>query len=302
MASTVSRTMGPKEWGMLLLLSVLWGGSFFFNEVALHGFRPFTLVAGRVLLAALTLQVVLRLRGGGVPLNREAVLAFLGMGFLNNVVPFSLIVWGQTEVASGLASILNATTPLFGVVVALLFLPDERPTWNRYFGVLVGFLGVAFMLGVEALEGIGSSLLGQCAILGAALSYALSGAFGRRFSRLGMTPLETAAGQTSASSLILLPVALFVDAPWTLPLPNAAAVASLAALATVSTALAYILYFRILATAGATNIFLVTFLVPVSAILLGVLVLGERLGSEHLLGMAFIGLGLGLIDGRLLRR
>ncbi|MCB1883745.1 MAG: DMT family transporter [Geminicoccaceae bacterium] len=294
--------MGAREWGLLLLLSALWGGSFFFNEVALRGFRPFTLVACRVLLAALMLHLVLRLRGGRLPLGGNALLAFLGMGILNNAVPFSLIVWGQTEVASGLASILNATTPLFGVLVVLLFLPDERPTWNRYLGVLVGFLGVAFMLGVGALKGLGGNLLGQCAILGAALSYALSGAFGRRFARLGITPLQTAAGQTSAASLLLVPVALLVDAPWALPLPGLAPVASLLALATVSTALAYILYFRILAAAGATSVFLVTFLVPVSAVLLGVLVLGERLAIEHLLGMALIGLGLGLIDGRLFRR
>lgn len=300
--ATAGRTMGAREWGLLLLLSALWGGSFFFNEVALRGFRPFTLVACRVLLAALMLHLVLRLRGGRLPLGGNALLAFLGMGILNNAVPFSLIVWGQTEVASGLASILNATTPLFGVLVVLLFLPDERPTWNRYLGVLVGFLGVAFMLGVGALKGLGGNLLGQCAILGAALSYALSGAFGRRFARLGITPLQTAAGQTSAASLLLVPVALLVDAPWALPLPGLAPVASLLALATVSTALAYILYFRILAAAGATSVFLVTFLVPVSAVLLGVLVLGERLAIEHLLGMALIGLGLGLIDGRLFRR
>jgi drug/metabolite transporter (DMT)-like permease len=221
------------------------------------------------------------------------------MGILNNVIPFSLIVWGQSHIASGLASILNATTPLFTVIVAHYFTVDEKLTGQRLAGVLVGFIGVAVMIGAAAMMAWNANVLAQIAVLGAALSYGFSGVFGRRFKAMGIPPLVTAAGQVTASSAILLPLSLLVDRPWTLPMPSTGAVLSLAGLALVSTAFAYLLFFRLLARAGATNVGLVTFLIPVSAILFGVLILDETLELRHMAGMALIGAGLILIDGRL---
>ncbi|MCK5622213.1 MAG: DMT family transporter, partial [Alphaproteobacteria bacterium] len=252
----------------------------------------------RVGLAALALHIFLLATGSRMPLDLRLWGAFLVMGFLNNAVPFSLLVWGQTQIASSLASILNAMTPIFTVVVAHFLTSDEKMTGGRLAGVLIGFAGVAVMIGPAALAGLGANLLAQIACLGATLSYAFAGVFGRRFARMGVSPVQTAAGQVTASALILLPLSMMVDRPWTLAMPGMEAMASVVALALLSTAVAYILFFRLLASAGATNIMLVTFLVPVSAILLGVTILGERLEPEHFAGMALIGLGLAAIDGR----
>lgn len=294
--------MGTREWAMLIALSVLWGGSFFFVGVAVREVPPLSLVLARVGIAALALWAVLAVTGARMPRVPGLWAAFLGMGLLNNALPFALIVWGQQHIASGLAAILNATTPLFTVLVAHLLTADERLTPAKAAGVAMGLLGVALMLGTEVLAGLGLGGAAQLACLAAALSYALAGVFGRRFRRMGVPPLASAAGQVTASSLILLPLALMVEQPWALPVPGAASWAAMLGLGLFSTALAYILYFRILAAAGATNLALVTFLVPVSAILLGALVLGERLEPRHFGGMALIGAGLALIDGRLLRR
>lgn len=209
-------------------------------------------------------------------------------------------MWGQTHIASGLAAILNAATPLFTVVAAHVFTSDERMTGNRLVGVFIGLAGVAVMVGPTVLAGLGADLLAQVAVLSAALSYALAGIFGRRFLRMGVQPLATATGQVTASALMLVPIAMVVDRPWTLPLPDASAWGAVFGIAALSTALAYLLYFRLLATAGATNLLLVTFLIPVSAIILGAAVLGERLQPQHFIGMVLIGCGLAAIDGRLL--
>lgn len=294
--------MGAREWAMLIALSVLWGGSFFFVGVAVREVPPLSLVLCRVGIAALALWAVLAVTGARMPGVPGLWAAFLGMGLLNNALPFALIVWGQQHIASGLAAILNATTPLFTVLVAHLLTADERLTPAKAAGVAMGLLGVAVMLGTELLGGLSLGAAAQLACLAAAMSYALAGVFGRRFRRMGVPPLASAAGQVTASSLILLPLALVVDQPWALPVPGAASWGAMVGLGLLSTALAYVLYFRILAVAGATNLALVTFLVPVSAILLGALVLGERLEARHFGGMALIGAGLALIDGRLLRR
>lgn len=293
--------MSGRDWALLVLLAGVWGGSFFFNAVAVAELPPLTVVAVRVLLAALALQIVLAARGQRLPLRGQVVAAFLVMGVLNNAIPFTLIVWGQTHIASGLAAILNATTPLFTVLVAHWFTRDERATGLRLGGVALGFAGVVVMIGPAALAGLGDSVAAQVACLLAAASYAVSGVYGRRFARLGVAPMATATGMLTASALVLVPLALLVDRPLALPAPSLSAVGALLAVALVSTAFAYILYFKLLASAGATNLLLVTFLVPVSAILLGVLILGETLAVKHLLGMALIGLGLAAIDGRLPR-
>ena len=291
--------MGRLDWCLLLALSLLWGGSFLFVGIAVKDLPPFTIVLLRVAIAALALNLTLRLIGIALPRDGSSWRAFLGMGLLNNAIPFSLIAWGQTHITSGLAAILNATTPLFTVLVAHCLTADDRLTRSRVLGLLIGFAGIVVLIGPEALRGLGGDVLAQCAVLGAAGSYACAGVFGRRFKRMGIPPLATAAGQVTASSLLLLPLALLVDRPWTLPLPGAPVWGALLGLALLSTALAYVLYFRILAAAGAVNLLLVTFLIPPSAIMLGAIVLQETLQATDLLGMALIGGGLAAIDGRL---
>jgi drug/metabolite transporter (DMT)-like permease len=290
--------MGWREWSLLLALAVLWGGSFFFNGVAVRELPSWTLVWLRVALAAAALLLLLRLLGQRMPRDGKVWRAFFGTGVLNNVLPFFLIAWGQHQIASGLASILNATTPLFTVLVAHVLTQDERLSARKLAGVIVGFAGAAIMIGPDALQGLGANALAQFACLGGALSYAFAGIYGRRFQRMGVTPLATAAGQVSASTVMMLPLMLLIDRPWNLAMPHAATWAAVIGVGLLSTALAYVIYFRILATAGATNLLLVTFLIPVSAILLGVLVLGETLLARHLLGMALIAAGLAFIARR----
>lgn len=296
--SQIHQAMTPLEWGMLLALATVGGGSFFFNELAVRELPVFAVVVSRVALAAVILLVVLRLRGERIPLGRRVWAAFFGMGLLNNAIPFSLIVWGQQHIASGVASILNASTPLFTVVIAHYLTSDERMTRGRFAGFLIGFLGVAVMIGTGALRHLGLNVMAQLMCLAGAISYAFAGIYGRRFRAMNVSPVVTATGQVIASSLILLPVMLAVDKPWTLPLPSPTTIAALIGVAAISTALAYVLYFRILATAGATNLLLVAFLAPISAILLGTAFLGEALLPRHFAGMALIGIGLAAIDGR----
>lgn len=300
--SATNRPMTAREWGMLLTLSLVWGGSFFFYEIAVRQLPVFTVVVCRVGLAAVILLAVLRLTGQRLPRSGKVWAAFFGMGMLNNVIPFSLIVAGQQSVASGVASILNAATPLFGVIFAHLLTQDEKLTTLKLAGVIVGFLGVAVMIGPDAISGLGWNLAAQMMILAGAASYAFAGIFGRRFKAMGVLPMATATGQVIASSIILLPLVLVIDRPWTLPAPGWDAIAALIGVAAISTAFAYFLYFRILASAGATNLLLVTFLIPISAILLGTAFLSEALLPRQIAGMALIGLGLSLIDGRLWRR
>jgi drug/metabolite transporter (DMT)-like permease len=297
-----SVNMGMREWLMLLLLSMLWGGSFFFTAIAIKSLPPFTIVFLRVGIAAAILNVVVIALGMKMPGGGRAWATFFGMGLLNNAIPFCLIVWGQSHIASGLAAILNATTPLWTVIAAHFFTDDERLTGSRVVGVGIGLVGVVLMIGLSSLKGLGTDFVAQIAVLAAALSYAIAGVYGRTFQRMRIEPILTATGQVTASTIILLPVALIADRPWMLAMPGLPVWLAIVGIAGLSTALAYFLYFRILATAGATNLLLVTFLIPVSAILLGWLVLGERLGLNHFVGMTFIGAGLAAIDGRLLRK
>ena len=290
--------MGPKEWALLLILSALWGGSFFFFKVLVAELPPFTVVLGRVGIAAVALNLFLLLRRERMPGDARLWSGFLILGLLNNVIPFSLIVFGETRISSGLASILNATTPVFTVLAAHAFTTSEKLNWNKAAGVLCGFAGVAVLVGPSAFGEAGpGDLLGEACCLLAALSYAFAGIFGRRFR--GVPPIKVATGQITASTLILIPLSLAVDRPWTLALPSATAWAAFLGIALLCTALAYLIYFRILATAGATNLLLVTFLLPISALMLGVLVLHEHVTTEALAGMVLIGCGLAAIDGRL---
>jgi drug/metabolite transporter (DMT)-like permease len=300
MSMPINLTMSAREWVLLLLLSVLWGGSFFFVGVASHALPPLTIVACRVAVAAAVLWIVIAVRGEPVPKRPEVYLAFCGMGFLNNAVPFFLYAWAQSHIGSSVAAILNATTPLFTVLVAHRFTSDEPLTANRLAGVALGFAGVAVMIGGEALLDFGVNVTAKAACLAAAACYAFAGVYGRRFRRLCVTPLATAAGQVAASSAMLVPLALFADAPWTLPKLDASVIAAVLALGVFATAFAYLIYFRLLATAGATNLLLVTLLIPVTATTLGVLVLDEHFTAVHAAGLTLIALGLLVLDGRLI--
>ena len=300
MGTINNKQMGRQDWVQLFFLSILWGGSFFFSKVALVELKPFTVVFGRVFIAAIALNIVVRATGHRLPTSLKMWVSFFVMGGLNNLLPFSLIFWGQTQISSSLASILNATTPVWAVLLAHFLTTDERLTPNRISGVIFGMIGVLFMIGFDALQGLGSDVIAQLAVVGAALSYACAGIYGKRFKE---TPaVVTATGQITGTTLMMIPIVIIFDKPWLLPMPGSNAWEALLGLALLSTALAYIVYFRLLSSAGATNLLLVTFLIPVSAILLGTIILGEQLDIQYFVGMGFISLGLIAIDGRLFEK
>jgi drug/metabolite transporter (DMT)-like permease len=285
---------------MLLALSVLWGGSFLFNRLAVAEIPTPTVVFCRVALAATLLLGLARLSAVPLPMDRGHWRDWAVMGLLNNVIPFCLIVWGQRTIGAGLASIFNATTPIFAVIVAHLLTRDDRITPARAAGIVLAFVGVTVMVGVDSFSGLGDHLLAELACLAASLSYGFSALWARRFR--GRPPIATAAGQLVCSSIVLAPLVVVLDRPWTTAMPGAAAIGAVVGLAVLSTAVAYVLFFRLTTLVGPTDTMLVTFLIPPSAILLGIVVLGEHPAPQHLAGVALIGLGLAAIDGRLLAR
>ena len=291
--------MSAADWLMLIALSVLWGGSFYFAKIAVLEIPPLTLALARVAIAGAVLAVLVRPLGGDFPRDRRTWGMFAVLAAINNAIPFTLIFWGQQYIPVGLASILNATSPLFTVVVAHFATADDRLTATRAFGLAAGFAGVVVLIGPDLLGELGQHVMAQLALLGAALSYALGAIYARQLR--GHKPVTIAGGQLLMAALCLAPLALFIDRPWTLEPVSKAAISATVALAVFSTALAYLLFFRILSRAGATNALLVTFLVPVSAILLGLVLLEESLEPRQLAGMAAIALGLAAIDGRALR-
>jgi drug/metabolite transporter (DMT)-like permease len=291
--------MRTTDWGLLVLLSVLWGATFFFIAVANPHVPPFTLVLARVGLAALALVPLVFLMGMRLPVTAAGWWPFVVQAVFNNVVPFTLMVYGQHRIAGGLAAVLNATTPLFTLVVARLF-AGEALSPSKLAGVLLGVAGVGVLVGPDALSSNASSMIGMLCILGASLSYGVSALWMRRLRHI--PPLVTSAAQLTCSSAMLLPLAVAVDRFWLLPAPGMPATLAVLGFALLSTALAYIVFFRINATAGPTNVMLVTLLIPVTATLLGVLVLGEALASNQVAGALVIASGLLVIDGRLLAR
>mgnify|MGYP006429701981 CR=1 FL=1 len=290
--------MNARDWLLLLVLSTVWGGSFFFFELALQTLPPFTVVLGRVSLAAATLLLIARLRGVTLPFNATLMRRYLLLGLISNAMPFSFIVWGQTQIPSGLASIINAMTPIWAMLVGLLIGSDERLTPGRAIGIVLGFTGVAVLMGPDLLRKIDPYSLGQLSVLGATICYGFAVHYGRRFK--DTSSLVNAAYMLSAATVWLIPVAFIVDQPWTLS-PGISGWSALLGLSLISTSFAYLLYFRLLGSAGANNMSLVTFLVPVSAITLGAVFLDERLGSTAFLGLGILFVGLAVIDGRLWR-
>ncbi len=294
--------MNTKSWLLLLLLSFLWGGSFFFVEIALSALPIFTIVFLRVFIGAIILLVFLVVTGREIPKDKKVWLNLFVMGFLNNVIPFCMIVRGQQFISSGFASILNATTPFFTVIVAHFLTKDEKIDIRKILGVLFGFLGVFILIGFEPLKKGSNEIFGIMSILIAAISYSFAGIWGRRFRTLKVDPVVTSTGQLISSSFVLFPIMLIVDQPWNLSMPALNIWGAIIGIALFSTSLAYIIFFKILSSSGATNVMLVTFLIPISAILLGVFILSEKFEIQYLIGMVVIGIGLVFIDGRLIQR
>lgn len=291
--------MTSLQWLLLSLLSLLWGGSFLFIELSLRAFEPLTIVFVRLAIAAILLHGVVYLSGQRLPRSPRIWLAFAGMGILNNLIPFGLIIWGQQHITASLASILNATTPIFTVMLAHWLTMDEKLTVYRLLGIGLGFVGVVVLIGPEILGGLSFQSVGQFAILGAALSYGFAGIYGRRFK--AMSSMVAAAGIVTTSSIMVLPLVLLFESPWSAQVslvPGGA----LLCLGLLSTGIAYLIFYDLLAKAGATYTSLVTFLIPLSAVMLGVLILGERLSGSAIAGMILILAGLLVIDGRLFRR
>ena len=298
----INQQMIGREWGILLFLALIWGGAFLFIGVAVRHVEPLTYVWLRLTIAAGGMWLFLKVKGERLGLPREVWGSILLLALLNNALPFTLFGWGQTHIASGLASILNATTPIWGVLVAHLFTDDERMTPRKVAGTLLGFGGVATMIGPSLLADFGTDALAQLACIAASLSYAFAAVWARRFRRMGLSPMSVTTGQLSAGALMMLPLAMLVDQPWTQPLPPLTAWCAIVALALLCTALGYVLYFKLIDSAGATNALLVTLLVPPFAILFGGLFLDEVLAPQDFAGLALIALGLAAIDGRLLRK
>ena len=292
--------MGTREWALLVFLSTLWGGAFFFAAVAVKQIEPFTLAFLRMALAALALAIIAAVLGLKLPKSPTTWTGLAVLGIVGTAVPFSLIYWGQTEINGGLASILNAATPLSTIVVAHFFTRDEKFTLRRFLGVMTGLGGVAVIMAPSVqVSWSESPLLAEAAILGAGFCYAIAGVFAKRFKEV--PPVILSCGQLAFGALFILPVVFIFDHPFSRPAPDAMAIAAVLAIALLSTALAFIIYFEILRVAGATNVMLVTLLVPVSAIFLGALILGEALAPRHFAGLALIACGLMLIDGRMLQ-
>ena len=290
--------MNGADWAILVALALIWGGAFFFISVAVHSVPPLTYVWLRLSFAASALWLFLMWRGETLRLPSHVWGSMAVLALLNNALPFVLFGWSQTHIASGLASILNATTPIWGVVVAHLFTSDERMTPRKVAGVLLGFGGVALMIGPSVLANIGTDALAQLACVVASLSYALAAVWARRFKAMGLPPMSVTTGQLSVGAAMMLPLALIVDRPWAQALPSLEAWGAILALALLCTAFAYVLYFRLIDSAGATNALLVTLLVPPTAIVLGAAFLGETLAPQEFIGLALIALGLAAIDGR----
>lgn len=297
--------MDIATWMLLALLGLIWGGSFFFARIAVQHVPPFTLVLARVGLAALALHIYIFGRHDIYKALRSRWRQFLLLGLINNAIPHTLIFLGQTQIGAGLAAILNATTPVWTVLIANSLTQDEKLSVLKMLGCLLGLAGTVLLVGPSAIAGLTAAthhvpLWALLLPVAAAISYGFAATYGKRFRDLA--PPVTAAGQLTASTVIMLPVASIADTPWTLPLPPTGAILAILALALVSTAYGYILFFRIMGKAGATNTSLVTLMVPPSAVFLGFVFLGETLQWIDVMGMVVIAAGLVVLDGRLFRR
>jgi drug/metabolite transporter (DMT)-like permease len=292
--------MDKGDWATLITLALIWGGAFLFIGIAVRHVPPLTYVALRLTVAAGAMWIYLKLSRQRLGLPRQVWGSILLLALLNNALPFTLFGWSQQHIASGLAAILNATTPIWGVIVAHFLTRDERMSPRKVAGVLLGVAGVVTMIGPSLLANIGTGAVAQLACITASLCYALAAVWARRFKGLGLSPMSVTTGQLTAGAAMMLPVALIVDQPWTRAFPPLSAWGAIIALALMCTAFGYVMYFRLIDSSGATNALLVTLLVPPVAILLGAAFLGETLALQDFVGLGLIAFGLAAIDGRLL--
>ncbi|WP_136443652.1 DMT family transporter [Pacificoceanicola onchidii] len=293
-------SLSARAWAELLLLALVWGGSFLAIRTALDEIGPLTSVLYRTAPAALILLMVLRWQGAALPKGAALWGRLMVMGLLNNVIPFTLMAWGQLHIESGLTAILNATTAIFGVLIAAMVFADERLTARKALGVSLGFAGVALTIGPGALTGFSVTSLAQIAVLAGTLSYAFAGVWARA-QLSGLSPLAAAFGMLTASTAVMLPLTLLVEGVPPVAL-SASAWTGIAYYAALATALAYLLYYRVLKMAGSGNLLLVTLMIPPIAIVLGAAFRGESLGPAAYAGFALLVMGLAIIDGRVLRR
>lgn len=289
--------MSFQNWFLLIILSILWGGSFFFVEIILQDITPLTAVFLRISCAVPIIWGYVKWLGYAIPWQSGLWRNYAIMGLLNNIIPFSLIVWGQNHITSSVAAILNGTTPIFAILLAHLLTVDERMKSHKAIGIGAGFIGMIVMLWPDLSQGISLGGLGQLAVIGGAISYAFAGIWGKRLT--AMPPAVNVFGMLSCSALGMVPLILSVENPFMLDV-GWQSWSAVAGFAVLSTALAYVIYFILLARVGATNLLLVTFLIPISAIILGMGLLGEVLSFHAIMGMGIIFTGLAVIDGRIL--
>lgn len=292
--------MNGMTWALLLGLAALWGGSFFWAEVALEQVPALTIVLFRVTLAIPMLAIFIKWKSLRIPRSPRIWAAYMGMGALNNAIPFSLIVWGQTHISGGTASILNATTAVFGAVVAGLLLADEPLSLRKLAGACVGVVGVMVIMGPDAIAGFAVSYLAHLAVLGAALSYAFASVWGKVFLK-GVAPEVNAFGMVTCAAIWMLPIVLWQDG-WPDFDYSASTWRALLGLSWLATAMAYLLYFTILRRAGAANLMLVTLLIPPFAVGFGWMFLAETQTISAALGYGIIAIGLAITDGRMFGR
>jgi len=290
------KSLSGRAWAEMLVLALIWGGSFLSIRIALDEISPLMSVAHRVTWAMLVLWVVVAVMRIPLPRNPRIWFAFVVMGLLNNVIPFVLMAWGQLHIESGLTSILNAFTAVVGVVMAALFFSDERLTPRKIIGVVLGFFGVAVAIGLENFKNFDLRSLAQLAVIGGTVAYAVAGVWARK-NLVGMPPQLAAAGMLTGATVIMLPLVYFVEGLPTFDLKPRTLVA-IGYYAVIATAAAYLLYYRVLAMAGSGNLMLVTLLVAPIAITLGAVVLGEKLSANAFVGLVILAVGLIILDGR----
>lgn len=299
---TQSPKLDSTGWLLIGILSILWGGAFFLIEVGLRSYPPITLVFMRLVLAVPPMWIAMRLMGQRLPSEARVWGLLAVVGALNCALPFILFFWGQQYLDSGYASILNATTPLWGVITAHFLTSDEKATPARILGVLIGMAGIVVMVGPEAMKGLSNNLLAQLACIISTIFYSFAAIYGRRLSQTELTPMAVATGQTMMAALMMVPVVVLVDQPWTMAAPRLDSTLAGLTLALFSTALAYTLYFRLIDRSGASNAQLVAFLMPILAVILGIAFLGESLSGGQIAGAGLIAIGLAILDGRLVAR
>jgi len=289
-ASTPSSIDKPRanpafEWTLLAVLATCWGASYTFIKIGVATIPPVTLIAARTLIAGLLLLAVLRMRGVKLPAEPAMWGRFVLQACLNSVLPFTLIAWAERSVDAGLATILNSTSPIFIFLLGLGLGGSDRPTLRRLFGVGAGLAGICLIVGFEALNGLGHSLLAQLALVAASVCYGCAAMFGRVFR--GLDPMVPAAGSLLSGAAMLVPVSILVDRPWTLA-PSAASMAAVLALAVLSTALAFTIYFRLIRTLGPMSTAAQAYLRVPIGVLIGVAFLGERLAPTAWAGLACV--------------